>query len=228
MNRNILTTALRRAALGVVVAGALILAVPVAMAQGPGDPGLDDDGNVDGPWVGPRFERLASRLELTEQQQQAIIDIREQTRTKNLAIGKQLLQLRNELEGALLADKIDDGKVLGLVEQIGKVRTELQKNRMGMRLEIGKELTPQQRDQMLMLRQGRAGGGWGDGDRWRGHGRNKGFGPGHGRGGRGGGEYGVGRGPYGRAGSECDGDGPYGRPDAKCDGEGPHGRATRS
>ncbi len=201
MDRNNLTTALRRAALGVALTGALILAVPAVMAQGPGGPGPDNDGDVDGPWAGPRFERLASRLELTEQQQQDITDIRDQTRAKNLTIGKQLLQLQNELDGALLADKIDDGKVLGLVEQIGKVRTELRKNRMGMRLEIGKKLTPEQRDQMMMLRQGRARGGCWDGDRWRGHGRKSGFGCGH---------------------------GPHGRPGARCDGEGPHGRATRS
>ena len=219
MDRHNLTPALRRTALGVVLTGALILAAPVAMAQGSGGAGSDNDGDMDGPWVGPRFERLASRLDLTEQQQQDITEIRDQTRAKNLTIGKQLLQLQNELDGALLADKIDDGKVLGLVEQIGKVRTELRKNRMGMRLEIGKKLTPQQRDQMMMLRQGRARGGCRDGDRRRGHGGKSGFGRGHGH---------DGSCRYGGAGFECDGDGPHGRPGAQSDGEGPHDRATRS
>jgi Spy/CpxP family protein refolding chaperone len=125
---------------------------------------------------GPRIERLAERLDLSEEQKAAIEALHEETREKNAALAKEARLLRHELEGELLKDEPDGTKVRELNAKLGELRTARQANRLATRLAVRKQLTPEQRDKMLAM-----------GDR-RGHGpRGEGFGHGPGRGkGRGG------------------------------------------
>lgn len=193
--------------LAIALAGLLVVWSSLAAAQGPGKP---DTGRGDrDDWASQRWERMAERLELTLGQQQAILEIREETQTRNREIRTEILRLENELDGVLLADKIDEGKVLKLVEEIGGARTEIKKNQMHMRLAIAEKLTPEQREQWRLFKDNRSRVGRSGGDRWHGRGR------------------GAGRCPHGCAGMGCDGNGPHGRPGAECDGKGPHGRAAR-
>ena len=150
-------------------------AVVLAQAESPDDPGPPTRHDL-------RWERLAERLQLTEEQRTAIAEIREKGRKEKLTLRKQLLRLHNELQGEWLADEPSEAKVRELVAEQGEVRTQLQQNRFSQRLAIRKLLTDEQRDQLLMLeanrrshgrhgRSGRFGGrglgaGCGAGDCW--------------------------------------------------------------
>ncbi len=144
-----------------VLVAALALVSAAALAQGPGagrgeGPGFGPGHGHGQGWMMDRDEggmppMMADRLGLSEDQQTAIAKIHDQMRQDNLELRKQLLRLRNELQGELLQDDPDQGKVVSLTEQIGKLRTEMQTNRIKTRLAVRKQLTPEQRDMMLMM-----------------------------------------------------------------------------
>jgi Spy/CpxP family protein refolding chaperone len=152
----------------------------LALAQGPGagrGPGPQAAWQGDGPARG--IEGLAARLDLSEEQVKAITEIQEQGRAKNQDLRKDMMRLQNELQGELLKDSPDAKAAAGLVAKIGELRTQLQQNRLEARLAVRQQLTPTQRDKMLLS--GR-GFGRGEGDGGRGPGRGHGRGPGFGRG----------------------------------------------
>ncbi len=133
----------------------------LALAQGPGagksagrGPGAQAwcDGN--GPGGGRGIERLAQRLDLSDDQVKAITDLQEQSRTKNLALRKDMMRLRNELQGEMLKDSPDVKTVKNLAAKMGDLRTTMQQNRLETRLAVRQQLTPDQRDKMLMAGQG--------------------------------------------------------------------------
>ena len=180
----------------------ILTAAPAATAQGPG-PGArgaqgarcGQEGFGPGHGGGCGGEFMAERLDLTEEQQAAIAGIREEGRKQNLELRKQMMRLRNELHGEMLKDDPSEKAVLDLTNRMGEIRTTLQGNRVKHQLAVRKVLTPEQRDRMLMMGEGRPRGQ-------------------DGRGGFGRGDDGCdGRGP----GARCDGDGP-GR---RFDGRGP-------
>lgn len=158
----------------------------LALAQGPGGgPGKGMGRGAgaccdqDGPGHG--LERLAARLELNEEQTKAVADLHAKQRERNLALRTDLMRLRHELEGEMLKDQPDAKAVKSLAGKIGELRTAMQQNRLETRLAVRQQLTPEQRDRMLLMgerdgRDGRGGrGGCGDCD---GHGR-RGAGRGH-------------------------------------------------
>ena len=184
-----------------IVLGAAIAAVftfaGLALAQGPGGgpgkgpgrgPGAGAWCDQEGPGRG--IERLAARLDLNEDQVKAITALQDGSRAKNQALRKDLLRLRNELEGELLKDQPDVKAVKNLAAKIGDLRTQMQQNRLETRLAVRQQLTPEQRDKMLLMgesgrghRVGRHGmrgdrDGFGRGDFGRGPGRGQGRGPG--------------------------------------------------
>ncbi len=132
----------------------------VALAQGPGQGRGGRGGFGDGDF-GPemRMERMVQRLDLNEEQVTTITEIRTKGRTENLELRKQMMRLRNEKRGEMLKDDPATKTVLGLTTEMGDLRTKMQTNRMSTRLEVRKVLTPEQRDKMLMLGEGRRGDG---------------------------------------------------------------------
>ncbi len=110
---------------------------------------------------GPQRGWLCQRLDLTDAQQQAWSELREQGRQERLALRKDLMRLRNELRGEMLKDEPSAAKVQDLVGRAGELRTKMQQSRMAQRLELRKLLTPEQRDRLLLMEQ----------ERGRGHGR---------------------------------------------------------
>lgn len=98
-----------------------------------------------------RLERLAERLELTEDQLQKITAIREANQEKNQALRKNLMQLGLERQGAWLADDISEKDLVGLTEKIADLKKELAVNRTKARLEMLEQLTPEQQDKMVMM-----------------------------------------------------------------------------
>jgi Spy/CpxP family protein refolding chaperone len=139
-----------------------------ALAQGPG--GRFGHGKGKGICEGNfgsehRLEVLTEKLELTEEQVAAIDGIQENGREKGVELHKEMMRLQNDLEGELLKDDPKKETALKLVDKIGALRTEIQAQRLQGRLEIRQQLTPEQRDKMLMMkesfqgsRHGRRGG----------------------------------------------------------------------
>jgi len=154
-----------------------------ALAQGPGGRFGHGTGKGHGAgYFGPehRLEVLAEKLELTAEQVAAIEGIRESGREKGIELHKEMMRLQNDLEGEMLKDEPNQKAALDLVDKIGALRTGIQAQRLKGRLDVRQQLTPEQRDKMLMMSEKFQGG--------------------HGRRG------GCGMGPHGDR--ECDGSGP--------------------
>ncbi len=109
---------------------------------------------------GPRLERMAEVLDLTEAQQTAIADLHEKTRAEATELRKELARLRNQKHGEMLKDDPSEKTLVSLTEKMGEVRTRLQVQRLETRLAVREQLTAEQRDQMLLMgpRHGKRGG----------------------------------------------------------------------
>ena len=173
-----------------------LISAGTVLAQGSGGHGKGR-GAGSGPGFGDgargpehRLEVLAERLELTEEQIVAIKGIREAGQEKNQGLRKELMRLNHDLKGELLKDDPSEKTALDLVKKIGALETEMETGRLENRLEVRKQLTPEQRDKMLMMKErfngnrGRRGDGHMSGHRGRGDCGNpcNGRGPGGGRG----------------------------------------------
>lgn len=132
----------------------------MALAQ-PGPRGRQHQGAV-GRGAGPemRIERLVERLDLTEQQQEAIETIQDDARKAGRELHKQLARLQNQRGGEMLADNPSEKTLVSLTEQMGAIKTQLQVHRLKTRLAVRAQLTDEQRDQMALteLRRGGRGG----------------------------------------------------------------------
>ncbi len=146
------------------------------MGQGMGQGGFHGDGDF-GP--GYRVEMMAKHLDLSEEQLTTIKKIHEDSRTDGLEKRKELMRLRNEHQGEMLKDSPSEKTVLALNSQMGALKTEMRALRLKARLAVREQLTPEQRDQMLMMRGQGGQGGQGGRMGHRGHG---GFGQGGGMG----------------------------------------------
>lgn len=161
-----------------VAALATLLIVGLASAAVAQGPGSGRGGRGDGEF-GPqmRVERMASQLDLSDEQVAAISEIHAKGRADNLELRKQMMRLRNEKQGEMLKDEPSAGKVAELTQKIGDLRTKMSLNRSASRLAVRKLLTPEQRDKMLLMG-GRGAGGGREGHRG-GHGSRDGSGPQH-------------------------------------------------
>ncbi|HPF34334.1 MAG TPA: Spy/CpxP family protein refolding chaperone [Candidatus Krumholzibacteria bacterium] len=129
----------------------LMLALPAAARPG-GGPGRDADGPGDG--LGPRLEKV---LNLTEDQSAALAALREKHRGQAVAQRKELMKLRHQIDGLLLEDAPDAGALEKLIRRAGDLKTEMKVQGMKHRLEMRKLLTPEQRDQLLLMKPGKDG-----------------------------------------------------------------------
>jgi len=152
-------TAQNKMLVSTMVALLVIGIAAVAVAQGPGQgQGKGRGGSGDGNFgTEMRLERMAQRLDLTADQVKTITEIRENGRSENQAMRKQMMRLNNEKRGEMLKDDPSDKTVLDLTTKIGDLRTEMQTTRMGNRLAVRKVLTPEQRDKMLLQSERRGG-----------------------------------------------------------------------
>ena len=170
------------------LAAMMVLGAGTALAQGNGaGKGHGGRGGYGDGEFGPghRMEFLADRLELTDEQVTAIEGIHAEGQAKNMELRKEMMRLRNQLEGEILKDDPSETVALDLTGKIGALRSEIQANRLTSRLEVRKQLTAEQRDKMLMMRErhqgregregrdGRRGGGRGMGPRGDGDGQGR-------------------------------------------------------
>ncbi len=110
-------------------------------------------GEPGGRGQGPNIERLAARLDLSDDQVAAIREIHEQGRLQSAELRKELMRLRNEVQGEMMQDDPSQKKVLALNAKMGELRTELRAQRLKNQLAVREELTPEQRDRMLLMRE---------------------------------------------------------------------------
>jgi Spy/CpxP family protein refolding chaperone len=89
----------------------------------------------------PRYEQL----DLTEDQQGKIDEIKLDTSKKLTQSQNKINELEAQLNTTITQDKVDKNKVSALIEEIGKLRTEIRKERMNDHLEIRELLTEKQK-----------------------------------------------------------------------------------
>jgi len=138
-----------------------------------------------------KIEKRVTRMEgerggipgLTAEQKEQIKKIRLETQKAMLPLQSQIEVKAAELKSLLVSDNPAAGAVNAKLDEIGSLRTQVQKKRVAQELEIRKLLTPEQRvsfDQRLLkgfdrmgdgMRKGMGmGGGMGRGMRWQRHG----------------------------------------------------------
>ncbi|MFH1680145.1 MAG: Spy/CpxP family protein refolding chaperone [Candidatus Eisenbacteria bacterium] len=113
-----------------------------------------------GPGGGPHaLERMAARLDLTDEQKAEIEKIWSADEEKLVSLKKEMMRARHDLRGEMMMDNPDASKVRKLAEKIGGIRTNIQIARLENQMMLRKILTEEQRDRLLLAPHGR-GGGW--------------------------------------------------------------------
>jgi Spy/CpxP family protein refolding chaperone len=106
-----------------------------------------------------RQERMAEFLDLSERQIDQIKELREEDRSQRVSLRKEMLRIRNEIQGEMLEDSPDINRLKKLAARKGEVRTQMEVARLEHRLAMRDILTEEQRDKMFMRRgHGRRGG----------------------------------------------------------------------
>ena len=159
------------------VALAALLVASAASAQGgPGRRGRGGHGMGQGP-------RVMQQLDLSEDQQAQIRQLRSEAREESSAAREDLRQLRGELQQLWQADQPDPSAILAKQGQMDALRSVVRARRTELRMDIQGILTSEQRARMAELRAERRAARGGEGRMGRrGHGRGHG---GPGMGGRG-------------------------------------------
>ncbi len=101
-----------------------------------------------------RIDRMAERLDLTDEQKAGIERIMEAGREKAVTHRKEMARLRHEMKGEMLKDDPGESALQKTIERIGALRTKHQVDRMKDRMAIRRLLTPEQRDRWLMMGSG--------------------------------------------------------------------------
>ncbi len=101
---------------------------------------------------GPMMEQvLKARVGLSDAQIGQIQDLQYKADREKIDIHHELQKARLDLEQLMRVAKPDRAKVLGQVEKIGALETELKKNRVGLMLQIRTLVTPEQWQKMEAL-----------------------------------------------------------------------------
>ena len=170
----------RRALAALALAILAAFAFPALAQQARGDADRGDDGpdipgrtamadaGDDAADFAPGFlARLERRLDLDDAQHDAIAKIFEAGRARDLPLRKQVRLLEHDLQGEMMKDDPSEKAVLTLARQVGDLRTQMQAGRLQDRLAMRKVLSPEQRDQLMMMREARGGFGPGFGPGFR-------------------------------------------------------------
>jgi len=132
-------------------------AMPLAHAQG-GDEltgcGHQHHRAAFGERGGPemRMERMADRLDLTQEQRTAVRAIVDKNRPEMRALRDKMRDNGTQLRALTGQTKVDDKQVRALADAQGKAYADMIVLRARMRTDIGNVLTDQQRQQMQQMR----------------------------------------------------------------------------
>jgi Spy/CpxP family protein refolding chaperone len=138
-----LTAAIAFALIGAAVAVGAASAKP----PGPGRPGPG------GPGPEHLIEENADRLGIDDDTRDAIRKIAEASRERSDALSERLHAAHEEMRHLLDADEPDEDAVMAQAEAIGALHVDKHKNRLRALLEIRALLTPEQRQELVKLRE---------------------------------------------------------------------------
>ncbi len=131
--------------------------------------------------LGTPFEMMMNDLKLDDAQRKAMRDVFEKNLAERRERIHQIQQAREQTSDELKKQPVDLAKIDALVDQVGKLRGELQKANLHGILEMDAHLTPQQRERMHEILAERYVGFGGPGRRGPGRPGGPGPGPGAGR-----------------------------------------------
>lgn len=94
-------------------------------------------------------------LNLTEQQQQKMDDLRFQHQKAMIQKNADLKEAKLEMQNMMQKTEVDEKAVLGKQKQISALKAEIAEARLKHRLEMRKVLTPEQREKMNQMRRDR-------------------------------------------------------------------------
>lgn len=97
------------------------------------------------------FERIAKKLELTQEQRERFKAQNEKMKESLKADRSEVKQLAEKLKSELQLDQPDRSRVHGLIKQISAKRSEMEIKRMDALLEMRQGLTPEQRGKFKTL-----------------------------------------------------------------------------
>jgi len=160
----------------VALAGAA-LAGSVALAQGPGGPGMRPGfGDHRPPFeraMGPEGRqgqwwnnlRMVDRLKLTDDQRKAMDGILQDHKVTLVDLHANLEKAELAMEPLMKADQPNEGAILAQIDKVAQARAELEKANARFLLALRSKLTPDQWKQMQTLHEERGRVGWGPGGR---------------------------------------------------------------
>jgi len=114
------------------------------------------------------FSSLAVNLNLSEDQIKKLQDLRLEYQKETLELKNALRVKRLELQALLASNEVDENKASSIVEEIGKLSTDIWKKSIHYRLEMRKIFTEEQWNKLLSYRYlgGRRGKGRGGRGAW--------------------------------------------------------------
>lgn len=160
--------------IGATTLATVLLISTAVLAQPPGRRGGGPPGGM--------LERMADKLDLSEEQRETIGGLFETHREGTAAMREDLDGFEEAVEVATHADPFDEEAVRAAATQVADVRVELAVARARLGQQIGEVLTPEQRQMAAEMRERRQdfrdefGGGRG-GQRFHGQGQRGKFGP---------------------------------------------------
>lgn len=158
----------------------LVLTATAVVAGGWGGRGQGRFGAGGGPGFHGRWvERMAAALQLTEQQQAAIRQIRDDAQKDAEPLIRKVRELRERMRLEWQSAEPDKGTLMALHEEIHKINGELGESRIETRLDVLHVLTPEQRATLKATMGQRLRDGSGRGQRGMKGGRGNGQGRGY-------------------------------------------------
>ncbi len=94
---------------------------------------------------------LAACLELSDEQRGSIEKLMDEAKQGRVALRKEMMRARNELNGELLKDEPELGRIRQIVQRLGEIRTQMQIAGLENQLAIRKVLKPEQRDRLILM-----------------------------------------------------------------------------
>jgi Spy/CpxP family protein refolding chaperone len=137
------------------VLAALLMTPAASLAQDrPPAPSQTGWGGGDGPGRGRhagmrnRAARAFRNLDLSKEQRDKIAEIRDKQQRNSIRVRADLQTARLDMGKLLRADKPDRAAINRQVERMAALRTDMEKARIGMMLDMRDVLTPEQREKM--------------------------------------------------------------------------------
>ena len=123
-----------------------LCAIPALAAADP-----ERRGDRDRPGIERLLERHADRLQLDAATQERIRAMAAASRDQARPLRDQAHRLHDELRALLSSDAPEQAAVLAKADELGRIETELKKQRLRTMLEIRALLTPEQRREMVKI-----------------------------------------------------------------------------